>query len=336
MLSTHPRFPQEQRKMRRLIWSASVVLVAGAAWFYLAATYICNYPNSYLARCVEIAYRMGTEYNPFYRMSETLVVRVREGATPEPFTCNSSKKCSPSLEAITASACKLIPQVQIETATTAAADSAEESTSGVITVGGVVGAAEAVDDADGAPKTMPPITDDDAVADAPVTMPYIDEDSSAQEDAALYEYLKSVFRDIEDANVTEPNSEMPKEPEDGSEESESTHEGDSSYQMPPSHYSSNPSCSGMGGVTCPYTGKTYPADPKDDEPSAAPCTPSLSPSKKKTKKTPNKVGKADPGAVEKLLEKQKGTEDTPVHTEVDTMEYRRSDARRHEFDSQPE
>jgi hypothetical protein len=165
-------------------------------------------------------------------------------------------------------------------------------------------------------------------------MPYVD-DENDPESAALFEYWKRILEEkpaagttTEEPQTMKPDEESEQTGTDGTGNEGTGNEGASNEnQMPPSHYSSHPSCPGT--VTCPYTGRTYPADPRDDTREENKPAPTLHKKKKKKKKDAN-------GNLSSLMEKEKGTEDVPVHTEVDTMEYRRSDAHKGEFAPMPE
>lgn len=341
--------------MRRLIWCSGAVLIGAAAWFYLAATYVCNYPNSAFAHCAELAYRMGGDFNPVYRLSCLFADEVQKGVdvvlekqgyvrAAQSAAAPRCEPCVPSLEEIAAAdpfglmpalqglkieleSCKTEPMAACQEKS--CAGGSEECTSGVITVGAFAPPAE--EDADGAPKTMPPCPEDKVEQD-PSTMPYI-EDENDPEGTALFEFWKSLFDEKADKKASDKAAEpktMPEEESEATPEQGAAEENQGGYQMPASHYSSNPSCSGCPRtVTCPYTGKTYPADPKDDEP-VQPTT-----SKKKKKKKMDDAGNP-PGKMSKLIEMEKGTEDVPVHPEVDTTEYRSTDGQKGEFDPQPE
>ena len=162
-----------------------------------------------------------------------------------------------------------------------------------------------------------------------------EEDENDPEGAALIDFWKSY------QPKAEPKTEVKEEPKTMKPEEESetapecssgeTPESGNSMQMPASHYSSHPSCSGCPGtVSCPYTGRTYPANPDDDPKDPVVPTPT-----KEKKKKKDDAGNT-PGKVSRLIQMEKGTEDVPVHPEVDTMEFRRSDAKKGEFVAQPE
>ena len=340
--------------MRRSIWCTGAVLIGSAAWLYLAATYVCDYPNSYLGQCAEVAYRLGGEVNPGYRLSHAFAMRVRHGVdqvlgdhgyvrvdTIKP--CRSCEPCVPSLEAIAASApvgmIEALPVPPFEVApgvdvvdSNKMADGSEECTSGVITVGAF--APPVGEDGDPAPKTMPPLPPDEKADEAPATMPYETDDDDADGNR-LIEFWKTQQKIRNEAEPkVEPKTMKPEEesePPLDSNAGESPDSGNSMYHMPASHYSPNcPSCPGT--VTCPYTGRTYSTDPNDDEKDPVVPTPTM---KKKKKKKKDDAGNM-PSKMSRLIEMEKGTEDVPIHPEVDTMEYRGSDGKRGEFDPQPE
>jgi hypothetical protein len=318
-----------------------VVLISGAAWFYMAASYVCSYPNSYLSRCAEVAYRMGGEFNPVYRIGHALAVRVRDGAdqvlqdhgyvrvgNAGSGCCRSCEPCVPSLETIAASTpAGVFDEMRVEFTTSPVEavekGASEECTSGVITVGAFAPPAD--DDADSAPKTMPLLPPDGQADEAPATMPYEEDD-----DAEVIEETKPAANPASKESGDEPKTMKPEEESEATPDGDSPDAGNSMNQMPASHYSSHPSCSSCPGtVTCPYTGKTYPANPDDDP---KPVVPTIL--KKKKKK--DDAGNVVPSKMSKLIDKEKGTEDVPVHPEVDTMEYRKSDGQKGEFDPQPE
>jgi hypothetical protein len=346
--------------MRRLIWTCVAVMLAGACWLYVAAMYVASYPDSNLTRCAAVAYRMGTECNPMYRVSAAVAVRVRravQSALSQPAYRTEAVAVGAACGAVVAQSepaiaernlyrTEIIPPVCDPASPTEEVqgqadntwikfedaedgkvrpiyfDPAEESAA-------PPAAAPADNDGDNGPDTMPTLPEDEAKPeDPPATMPYIDDD-----DNALLEYWKSLFIEQADANAQQSSTEDGKQT--SSEESENVPQADSNeYQMPPSHYSSHPTsypgCERT--VTCPYTGRTYPADPAQDDPQ-----PTTQPKKKK-KKDAN-TGKANgnqPGTISRILQEQKGTEDVPVHPEVDTTEFRRNDAKKGEFDPMPE
>jgi hypothetical protein len=336
--------------MRRLIWSCAALAVAAAAWLYLAATYVYNYPNSYFAQCAALVYEVGSDVNPVYRLSRVMAhrinetmdyvlesqgyVRARKVVAPPTPVC---EPVVPSLEAIAAADGYNL--IQLETPPVANPEplyptsepapypgATEESTSGVTTISVPPSAPQ--DDSDNAPPTMPPVADGNSDEEPPATMPYVEDDGDA-EGQAVIQFWKSMFQEKANAESKDSKGNADKSPKGSNEESETPDSQSSEYQMPASHYSSNPSCAGYPHtVTCPYTGKTYPADPKDD-----PVVPTTSKPKKKKKK--DDAGN-EPSKMSKILEMEKGTEETPIHPEVDTTEYRKSDAKKGEFDPMPE
>lgn len=91
------------------------------------------------------------------------------------------------------------------------------------------------------------------------------------------------------------------------------------------------------GCVCPYTGRFYPAEPEpkmDQSPGdSLQTTPSVS--EESEPKQPVKSKKAKKAKKAKTSQLDKGSEDTPVHPEVDTMEFRDCDANEGDFDPKP-
>ena len=289
--------------MRRSIWCTGVVMIGGAAWLYLAATYVCTIP---------------TPVSAVLPSSPTAWVanstRFTGSAMPSPFAsapawtsdagsrlhpvetrkaAPACEPCIPSIEAIAASvrsadrvalSCASRYTLEAECVEGKPCDVSEECTSGVITVGAFAPPA-GDEDTDPAPKAMPPLPPDNKSDEAPATMPY-EEDENDPEGAALLDFWKSLFEEKTDKKEGETSDE-PKtmKPEEESEPPQEhrriAHCSNGNCQMPASHYSSHPSCPGM--VTCPYTGRTYPANPDDDAKEPVVPTPTLK--KKKKKKT---------------------------------------------------
>jgi hypothetical protein len=191
-------------------------------------------------------------------------------------------------------------------------------------------------------KTMPPCSDDEEV---PATMPYAEDGDGAAEDC-LSLFWKGLFGETGGQ-------------EGGQEESEAIHAEDPSpCKEDPAYHHQYPGCPYTG--VCPYSGRcATPAVEHEDTPGAegekqepaahscegcpkGTCCPGCCTKKKKEckskaegekKTTPDTSDPAHPKADHP--KGHCGDEGCPAHSDVDTMEFRPSDAHEGEFDNPP-
>jgi hypothetical protein len=227
--------------MRKVIWTCVAVLVAGAAWMYMAACYVAHRPNSYLSECAVVAYRMSTDLNPMYRVSEACAVKLRNIV----HDMISGTACH--TEAVADAACYsggcvegVAQAVAVEEPTPPTYDRVNIDEQPKLNASWISADAEyrtqlvpvayeeseapetkpsdKSDDAEGAPKVMPILPEDEAKPEEPpATMPYLEDED---EDRAVFEFWKSLFVG-DDADVAEKKTSV----NSGSEEAEAGAEG---------------------------------------------------------------------------------------------------------------
>lgn len=340
--------------MQRLFWCGTVVIVWVAAGAYMAACYVERHPETLLSRCAIFAYRLGTDHNPVvqvgYRVAERAHHKMYNQVTefihaPDP-TCPSSSNqpfdfmntanYQQGQEGLNIIQTQPLHEVQAVTPGTmtssfeyqAAPMPSYSPTPGYYAEGqaSIMIEPGSVEESEDLPKTMPPC-DETKTDTAPDTMPYCEEDAGDVESNQLYQYWKDLFeKDVEEKLKMDGIKDDKIEKNEGKEEESEPAQAESQMQDQDYHHHHDMNhCPGT--VVCPYTGRSYPVDP---EPTTPPTT---APKKEKKDKSGNP--KQTRSSRKVPIPDDCGDEDCPVHPEVDTMEFRKSDAHKGEFNPKP-
>lgn len=343
--------------MRRLFWSCAAVLVVVSAGIYVAGSAAVQYPDSLLGRSVVLAYHLGIDYNPFYAAGQTMAERVGEALRQSHFLQSCSPKCcsrmsscmeaqhyfptfrDPGLErevsdghqsqlnALPASSMELSTKKMPEECDSAGKVEGCEQIDIDFKLGipleqtGAIPASFSVcDDGAGPFKFIPP-AEEEVEEEAPATMPYLNNDCPDQAASSLLDVwwgLVRLFKMGEPSHEeSEPALTQPQDPPN--------------CQEDPNYHHQYPGCPYHGGGdagVCPYTGRSYPSC---DKPEATPdqgCPVESKPASKPKRKSKQEL--------EDDVKNQTGTgEERRVHPEVDTTDFRPSDAQKGEFDPFP-
>jgi len=339
--------------MRRLFWCGTALIAAMTAAAYAAAEYARHNPDSSLARGAWCAYRVCVEDNPIAHAAQVIAGRVPaaalarasracNGATcaaaqgqpaqanasqpvqvelfgPEDFT-NLFRCQSPAAQANdTGGPC---PRTLVCTPDeTSATPPWQEFGSPERIHGGVPAVtvpAGAVEESEDNPGAMPLSADDDSAA--PSVMPYVED---GDDSAPFFNFWIDLLGEA--AARSHKDQQPDTSAAAGSEESEEASEsGPADCREDPAYPYQYPGCPST--ATCPAGGchkpKTRPQlTPKvmgDLEEQSAPPDLLL---------PPHKPVDAEPDA--------DSPEESPIHPDVDTMEFRPSDAREGEFEPHP-
>jgi hypothetical protein len=331
--------------MRRLFWCSAAVIVAAAAAVYGAAEYAQQHPGSFLARCSFATYHLMVEYNPLSRAGHVVAARVPRAtqgvAVP---ACTGAATCTadhgqsvrgeaaePAVlgELFSRDAFTNLSRCQAPATLTSdlqepcqgpPSDSLEGPASISGEAPGLTVQAGGVEESEDSPPTMPLSRDDDG--DAPAVMPYIvdSDDDSAQ----LFNYWMGLFRKA--AGQSNEGQQPGADTAAGSsEESESMYGNvPADCREDPAYNYQYPGCPYTG--TCPKgRGRLPTAKPQvapklmGDLEEQSPLPDSLVPQLKPVETKPD----AD------------SDDESPLHPDVDTMEFRHSDAHDGEFDPHP-
>lgn len=350
--------------MRRLFWYGTILTVITAVNVYLASLYVASNPDASFSRGIVFLYRMGTDYNPMYWVSQKMAEHTSR-ALREVVAQLSSQADAPAL-ALRNHKPAEVPEPAVEPEnndtlppelltliqTQGIVTEEQERTNGLENGHGYTnvaldagqpagtqsifprGSTVTVDpgtgqDPDDCPKIMPPCNDDEG--EAPAVMPYVEDQDTASADKDCADYLKRTVNELRDRGKEIRDSDA------GQEESEAGDEQEPPLEEDPAYHHQYPGCPHSG--YCPYSGRG-PADdyepvppPKsekksaDDAEESEPAQPTIqekqhSKEDKNQAKHPNGGGKC-------------GSEECPAHPEVDTMEFRPSDAHEGEFDPKP-
>lgn len=338
--------------MQRTFWCASIVLVALAGCAYVAACYVEKRPDSFTARCAVMAYNVAADANPVARLGYDVVNYARRhvGSQVVESTCAPSATCTATpvhsfnfaapgtcadangLNLIDTQAPMIphgleaglpMPCGDVCPPAGISYPSSYAEASIAIEPGGY-------EESEELPKTMPPCVEDETTV-APDTMPYCDDDAESK---AMYEYWKSLFDDSKPASApADDGKKMDGVPNDSASEGkqeESEPPVDESDASDLDYHRTHPdTCPGM--IVCPYSGRCYPANP---EPTTEPTAPAPRLSKKSKDK--DKTSKVKQSRSRKMpIRDECGSEDCPAHPEVDTTEFRKSDAHQGAFNPKP-
>lgn len=340
--------------MHRTFWCGASVLVGLAACAYVASCYVEKHPASFVSRCAVAAYKVGTDANPITAFGHGAVDFARRAVSPPAAHHPPSSYCTnvpahpfPGMDPHCAEAdglnlihtrpsiissgvdtgvlpmpCgEVCPPSSISYPNTYA----EAETSIVIEPAGY-------EESEELPKTMPPCGDDQKCV-APETMPYCEDDTDP-ETKAMYEYWKSLFDDTPASGSDDKKMErVPSEDKSQGKAEESEPPVDESEAIDNDYHRTHPDTS-PSMIVCPYSGRCYPANPEPSysEPIAPPAR--LSKKKDKNKEKTSKVKQTESRKVS-IPDDECGSEDCPKHPEVDTMEFRKSDAHDGAFNPKP-
>lgn len=343
--------------MQRTFWCASIVLVALAGCAYVAACYVEKQPDSFAGRCAVMAYHVAADTNPVARLGYSAGAYARRHVDPKVVdsTCASSATCTAtpvhSFDFVAPGTCTDANGLNIihtqppmiahgleaglpmpcgDVCPPPGVSYAPPSSYAEASIAIEPGASE---ESEELPKTMPPCVEDETTV-APDTMPYCD-DAVDAESKAMYEYWKSLFDDGKPSSApADDGKKMDGVPKDATQSEgkpeESEPPADQSDANDVDYHRTHPdTCPGM--IVCPYSGRCYPANP---EPTSEPTTPAPRLSKKSKDK--DKTSKVKQSHSRKVpIPDECGSEDCPAHPEVDTMEFRKSDAHQGAFNPKP-
>lgn len=330
--------------MRTLFWCGCAMAVTAASLVYLAADYASEYPDSPVGRGVLTAYRVGTQYNPIFMLTQVMTQHCcRSTVQSEPCaaatqTDPGSKNAGSDSPANTdAPSIEVIDLSKLQDTNPPADESGSSETqeaTGTPPPACYPHCAGGIDPVSVPPtdiqenedelKTMPRCVDEES--EPPVSMPSIvgEEPQAESADESAAEEIAAPQVEGDDEPKTE-DAEQPKSETGGNEESEATSPGEPPNCREDAHYHQQyPSCPYMGG--CPSS---------DHCPTAAPTEPQATHKKKHKKKSSATVQPLS-GAPKSAPPTQCGSDEGCVkHSEIDTMEYRKSDAKEGEFKRQP-
>lgn len=345
--------------MRTLFWCGCALAVTAASLVYLATDHAYRYPESVVGRCTLFVYHASTDYNPVIRVSQAVSRCAYEAArearsivngkgtqaccapTPCPSPCPESCDNPPASEDRPVDIIDLA-NYQIPLPPEADPACNEDRVPNVFPLpvdqnnpngmsGSIGSSCEPIGSGyqtgfvpsvpgSGVPcSAVKPVGQEPGVQDTSIEEKKDDAPSKA-EDSELQDWLKQYEEAAIDAGIG-PKDEQVK-PEASPEESEAINEGEPpTCQEDVNYHHQYPTCPYMGG--CPKSGYC----PVQTEPT--PVTP------KKTRK--HKVKQKEPVQPVKpaVPEAESGSEEQEPPTGVDTMEYRKSDARKGEFNKIP-
>jgi hypothetical protein len=336
--------------MRKVLWCCAILALQAAAAVFFVAEYARCYPDTTVARCVVTTYHLGMDCNPVYRLSHAaagktvaMVQHVKQVASnaapapasatvipadPEPIAAECPHQaggCPATGHEGTPSPAGghmlgkiFIPPEQEEPVN---ADPAPATPP----MGG------AGEECDSAPPTMPPAADEPSVpqrmpyadegkeADGPRTMPHAEEGDAAADVQLDASFLEQFYED-EATHCTD---------EGAAEESEPPQDATPDCREDPNYDLQYPGCPYNGSCPrseCPHTGQCPAHEhstPSAGEEQNIPPMPESDPDvylQHKPKYAPREGNSSDY---------------CPPPSRLDTMEFRRSDARPEDFDRFP-
>lgn len=307
--------------MRKVFWCCTTAVLLAAAGLYLAAGHGEPSSGSFVTRCLVNSAGLATAIQNLWtpdQQKEDLLVKTRPGEPTVPAEPTPCAPCTPDKETVEAVVSRVIhlpsdPNPAPASIVISAEESKPAQPTGQVETSEwqKVEEQQPVDQgvSPGVPGTGPapcpdfmPYATDDEDQTQPVTMPRIPDDE------------EPVLGAQETQEQTDPDKAATpsSEPKDGSECKE-----DPNYYH---HYSGCPSTN-----YCPYTGRCYPA---------------VEPQQPPVKMTPGQDETTEPHVKPKKHTSKKprfapGGEDSPMHPEVDTMEYRPSDGGLNEYGPGP-
>lgn len=322
--------------MKKVFCFAVVAAVAAGAGTYLASRYAEVNPESAFGRCFRAGCGLAAHYDPTPRAVEAVLAGVNRfyPSLTRVKTVKAAPTASappePTPDVCTRQKCLNFGPADIAALLDAAARAPKAAdTKGTCPAGCRPSAAMAsapaeqddTEESEPPCKTAPSCTT--KAAGTPATMPYADDEKSGaadgqpdQTDEPLFRFYLGLFREAMD-------------PAGETEESEPSYQEDPPAEEPdPAYHHQYPGCPYTG--TCPYSGKCAPPEPGEEQetPDAdeehCPYCPG-----KGTGTTNRSSKKVEPQSDDS--EDQECSE----HQEIDTTEFRPSDARKGEFDIHP-
>jgi len=334
------------RKKARIV---AIALAAGGVFFYLAASYAVHHPESLLTQCILTSFHLGPEHNPFYQVGRAVgrtAFRVAQAeigdndmtteeqealecVPPDPEPLPDDAPREPSIispeqrDFIIATIQEQLPSVHTEL--NAKSSSGDSS---VQLFGEPQLCSPPLPVEDDYPKVMPHCTDEDV----PEHMPCPAESKSSSD--PLFKFWLDLF----ESAAKEANDMSGAEPQ---EESHYFHDEEPPQCLEdPAYQHQYPGC--------PYTGKC-PGKESTTSPKIIDPAPTVKPKNANKRPEMKQDGNADPtgylfdpkkyelpARLRQLLPGDSTeAEEEPSHPEVDTMEFRPTDARPGEFNPKP-
>lgn len=335
--------------MRKLIWCCSAAGMLAAGGFLSLTYYACCYPQSLVGRSMRTIAEASISLQPLSGLSSLALQANQAGDLPT--TPGSAEECVP--DDPQPMAAEPVPQPEVSIAKDELSKDDEQAAPIVIHEDDpmpredAVQAARATIDiagmrdqelpANASPLVMPYCQDDGEAPVTPPVMPYADADdvqpahaiakkkagdNSEESEDDAFKAWKGLLKPTSDRKFNDkynkrawdidphagPAEELPFPTEEEESQTEPKCQEDSHRHE---HYS------GCPRVTCPYTGKSYPA-----------TVPAKKMGKEESSEEPPTQGK-------KSSEGKKGKNETPPNQGVDTMEYRPSDAGLNEYGPGP-
>jgi hypothetical protein len=327
--------------MRTLFWCCCAIVITVASLVYVAADYAREHPNSVVGRCVLLAYRVRCDYNPVTMLTHALtpcdVVAPQAPATQPDRSgvCVHAEDGSGEIELTPAeeSSVEIIDLTRFSIGDSQ--ESEEHSASDVLKIPEIQPPPAACDPSRSGdtPVMVPPTRiqeeddgkavapGDDEECEVPATMPK-DEEKSENPGTVEESEFKAFIKDVLGYPESEQEPPMDKSDAGGSEEeSEAIHDSAApeNREDTAAHHQ-YPGCPYMGG--CPGSSHAVPVCPSEP-----------APHKHKKKKKAVEPMTSTPSSEE--CEPAEVDEECPDHSDVDTTEFRKSDARQGEFSRRP-
>ncbi len=331
--------------MRKMVRIGAVAVAASAVFFYLAASYALHHPHSLLMQCLVTSFHLGTDHNPFFEVGQTVgktAYRVAQAEVTESDMATEEEEqllCvppdTPAGEESKPSAIPpenrdfIIRTIKGDLHPAPLAHNSETTRRDLPMP--MFGAPELclpgpTDDED-YPKFMPGCLDDDA----PAVPPMADNPEGKSSTDPLFKFWLGLFesaaQEADDMNAAEPQ-----------EESHYFHDEEPPQCLEdPAYQHQYPGC--------PFTGKcpeqcdppkiTVPVPAVKPKPGKKPSGAQMKPNGQfeSTGHMMDPKKYELPARLRQLLPSDSTeAEEEPAHPEVDTMEFRPTDARPGEFD----
>ena len=311
--------------MRKVIRVGMIALAAGGVVCYLAVSYALHHPESVLAQCTLTALHLGADYHPLYKVGSAVGRTAYRLANSE----GASAKLTPEEEEQLL--CVPPDPLPVDDAAPLEKPEASHEQSNFIlrTIKEELSQADlkptshseppVADSDDDFPKTMPHCLD---MEDMPDVMPPAADSKPASSTDPLFRFWLDLFENAAQESEEESQYFHDEEPPQCLEDP--TYQ----YQYP----------------GCPFTGKC-PGEKQSGTPKITDPVPAVKPNKNSSTgdSIKRKAGKkTDPKKYElpaRLRQLVPGdsteAQEEPAHPEVDTTEFRPSDARPGEFDPKP-
>ena len=312
--------------MRKLIWCCSAAGVFAAGSFLSLAYYACRCPDSAVGRSMQVIAEASLAMQPLSRLA-SMAMHVNRANMPAQETVGSDEECVPDDPQPVAperkEEARLINDINDITAEALAPIVIGEEEpmpaepippAAAIEIPAKPGEPMP---ANGCPMVMPYCQDDGEPPITPPIMPHADGDDDKpnekkaddSENKDFKEWMK-LFEEENKKDKSPTAEELPAPTEEEEPQAEPKCQEDSHRHE---HYS------GCPRVTCPYTGKSYPA-----------CEPPKQAGKEESNEEPPPHGKKPHHG-----KGCKDKDECPCDPSVDTMEYRKSDGGLNEFGPGP-